>query len=63
MLCSKVTKKAEIFYKNNYNDSNLKNEDKRDKCKSLSLSLLDNLIYNKVINNKRKTEIIRIIEF
>ena len=50
--------KAEIFYKNNYNDSNLKDEDKSDKCESSSLSSLDNITYNKVIFDKRNKEII-----
>ena len=59
MLKNHEDNKAEIFYKNNYKDSNLKDEDKRDKCKSSSLSSLDNLTYNKVIFDKRNKEIIK----
>ena len=50
--------KAEIFYKNNYNDSNIKDEDKSDKCESSSLSSLDNITYNKVIFDRRNKEMI-----
>ena len=58
VLKSHEDNKAEIFYKNNYNDSNLKDEDKSDKCESSSLSSLDNITYNKVIFDKRNKEII-----
>ena len=53
-------KKAEIFYKNNYDDSNIKNDDndKSEKCDSSSLSSLDNITYNKIIFDKRNKEII-----
>ena len=52
--------KAEIFYKNNYNDTNINKEDndKSDKGESSSLSSLDNITYNKIIFDKRNREII-----
>ena len=52
--------KAEIFYRNNYNDSNINKDDneKSDKCESSSLSSLDNITYNKIIFDKRNKEII-----
>ena len=59
MLKSHEDNEAEIFYKNNYNDSNLKDEDKRDIYKLSSLTSMDNLTYNKVILDKRKKEIIK----
>ena len=52
--------KAEIFYKNNYNDSLLNKNDneKSEKGESSSLSSLDNITYNKIIFDKRNKEII-----
>ena len=50
--------KAEIFYKNNYEDSNINKEEKSDKCESSTLSSLDNITYNKTIFDKRNKEII-----
>ena len=34
--------KAEIFYKNNYDDSNINKDEKSEKCETSSLSSLDN---------------------
>ena len=50
--------KAEIFYKNNYEDSNINKEEKSDKGESSTLSSLDNITYNKTIFDKRNKEII-----
>ena len=50
--------KAEIFYKNNYDDSNINKDEKSEKCESSSLSSLDNITYNKIIFDKRNKEII-----
>ena len=53
-------KKAEIFYKNNYEDSNIKNDEneKSEKCESSSLSSLDNITFNKIIFDDRNKRII-----
>ena len=50
--------KAEIFYKNNYEDSNINKAEKSEKCESSTLSSLDNITYNKIIFDKRNKEII-----
>ena len=50
--------KAEIFYKNNYEDSLINKEEKSEKNESSSLSSLDNVTYNKIIFDKKNKEII-----
>ena len=52
--------KAEIFYKNNYKDSNINKDDndKSEKWESSSLSSLDNITYNKIIFDKKNRELI-----
>ena len=49
--------KAEVFYKNNYENSNSKNE-QSEKKNSESLSSLDNITDNKIIFNKKTKKII-----
>ena len=55
-------KKAEIFYKNNYEEEITKNDEiekeQIDKCESSSLSSLDNITDNKIIFTKLNKKII-----